>query len=546
MFCGIIPASMGGQISSGEHREAEWQFDAPDIRSVGRWLEGLSGDEPAVTAGETRLLTDTYLDTGDWRLYRAGYSLRLRRRGERAEITMKSLASEDGGPGLRVREEISEPVEGPDLGDLRKSPGPAGERLRALIGGRALRPIFEVRTCRSAYTLSLDGAEVGELALDETTIPLEDGQEPAALRRVEVEVEFGALERVAPFVEEMREGCRLRPATTSKYEAGLLARGLRPPGPPEFGPTGVDASLTVGEVAFAILRQQFAVFLAHEPGTRIGEDPEELHDMRVAGRRMRAAMQIFEDALPRRAGKLREELKWIAGVLGEVRDLDVQLGQLEEWISEAEDREPLAELRAVLEERRGRARKAMLRALDSRRYARLVEAFTGMLGHGPARRSRAGTLPVLAAAPDLVRRRYRKVCKIGDAITEESPAEDYHELRKRGKRLRYALEFLSGVYGDPARDLIKPLRALQDVLGDHQDAVVAISHLRELATAAGGSNGLSPPAIFVMGGIARCYETRAEGLRAQFPEAYAGIRGKRWKKLEKTMEDRRPVEAAES
>lgn len=529
---------------ASDQQEVEWQFDALDVRSVGRWLEEDSREQHlSITAGEAREISDTYLDTDDWRLHRAGYALRIRRKkGERrAEATMKLLASENGKPGLRSRREISEVLDGVSLEALGDASGPVGGRARSISGQKALRQIFEVNTRRSTYELVLDGAGVGEIALDETSIPVENGGKPAILRRVEVEVEPEELSRLEPFVERLRDACRLSPATASKYEAGLFARGLTPPEPPEFGPTGVDDSLTAGELAFRVLREQFVVFLVHEPGARIGDDLEELHDMRVATRRMRAAMKIFEEPLPARAQKFRDELKWVAGALGEVRDLDVQLEQLEGWISAAapEDREPLGALRTLLEERRGKARKAMLRTLDSRRYADFVGSFGEFLRRGPSRRSPAARRPILEAAPDLVRRPYKKVRKLGDTLTEESSGEEYHELRKKGKRLRYALEFLSDIYGDPAEELIKSLKQFQDVLGDHQDAEVTIAHLRELTVSKGRGPKLPPETVFVMGGIAHRYEVRARELRAEFPEAYGQVTGNRWKKLLDALEKAR-------
>jgi len=536
------------QDLTSDQQEVEWQFDALDTRPVRDWLENRSSEaDPRVGDGETREITDTYFDTGDWRIYRAGYSLRVRRKGtsRRQEATIKLLASTDGAPGLRRRREISESLESAD--DLAAAPGPIGERLRALAGARKLESIFEVRTWRGAYKISLDGNNVGEVALDDTEIPLENGEEPVRLRRVEVELEPGALDSLDSFVQELRESCRLWPATASKYEAALFARGLTPPGPPEFGPTAVDASLTVGQVAFAVMREQFGVFLSHEPGTRLGEDPEALHDMRVASRRMRAAMRIFKDALPVRSRKLRDELKWIAGVLGEVRDLDVQLEQLEGWVAEAspEDREPLGELRGVLEEKREKARKSMLRALDSRRYERFVNSCSEFLQRGPSRRSKAARRPVLEVGPEILGRRYHKVKKAGDRISKDSTPGEYHELRKKGKRLRYALEFHSDIYGKPAKDLTKSLKSLQDVLGGHQDAEVAIAQLRELAPPTDGRRrraGLSPRSLLVMGGIAHRHELRTAELRKLFPDSYSKVKGKPWKQLRKKMDGMRPSE----
>src|SRR5919112_4995392 len=94
-----------------DQQEVEWQFDALDVRPVGRWLKNGVGEEPVIVAGETREITDTYLDTEDWRIYQAGYALRLRRvEGKnKVEATMKLLASEGDAPGLRSRREISEP-----------------------------------------------------------------------------------------------------------------------------------------------------------------------------------------------------------------------------------------------------------------------------------------------------------------------------------------------------------------------------------------------------------------------------------------------------
>ena len=527
-----------------DHQEVEWQFDALDVRPVSRWLEGDSwGRAPAVAVGETREISDGYFDTEDWRIYRAGYALRVRRSGgKRVEATMKRLASANGKTGLRSRREISEPLDDADPETLNGATGPVGDRVRALTGPEALRALFEVRTHRSTHYLMLDGFRAGEIALDETTIPLDGEEDPARIRRVEVEVEPEALDRLEPFVQRLREECRLSPAVASKYESGLFARGISPPESPDFGPTVVDGSLSAGEFAFRILRKQFGIFLAHEPGTRIGEDPEELHDMRVATRRMRAAMKIFEDSLPARTRAFRDSLKWVAGALGEVRDIDVQLGHLEDWISDAapEDQEPLIALRTVLEGQRVKVRKAMLRTLDSRRYARLIASFGGFLRNGPSRRAVAARRPIMEAAPDLLRKPYRKVRKLGDPLTEESSGEEFHELRKKGKRLRYALEFLAGIYGESMNVCIGPLKELQDVLGDHQDAEVATTHLRELSVARGRGRRLPPETIFVMGGISHRYEIRARELRTQFPKAYRKAARKKWKKIRGVMEKANP------
>jgi triphosphatase len=580
----------GAEVGSGKKRrsgrpagmdiqEVEWQFDAGDPEVVEEWLEEYGSDSGfSVASGSTRELTDTYLDTEDWRLYRAGYALRVRRKGlnKTSELTMKSLvpAGDDSGGKVR-RREISERVrnvEG-DFPNLSEAHGPAGERLRTLAGSHEVRPLFEVRTRRRTFSLRLeahddsveggndsssgeivqdalgnvrrsgDGPRVAEIALDATEIWLDNGEEPARLSRVEVEVEEEAPAKVSGFVEEMRRSLDLEPTKTSKYEAGLYAAGLSPDGDPDLGPDDIDASMSAGEVAFAILRRQCAAMLAHEPGTRLGEDPEELHDMRVATRRMRAALKLFSGALPEQASFYRHELKWVAGALGDVRDLDVQIEHLEELSSkQEEDREAFGEVVEALEERRAEAHERMLEALNSDRYERFVSAFAGMLRRGPeGEEHEEGVVnePITAVAPDLVSRRYRKWRKSGKNLSEESPPEDYHEFRKEGKQLRYALEFLTDVYGEKPTDrLVKPLKEVQDGLGRHQDQIVAAELLENVAA---GARRLPPRTAFAMGALSEHHLQEAAGLRASLPRSKpyrALVKGKKWEGFEKAMEKR--------
>jgi len=194
-------------------------------------------------------------------------------------------------------------------------------------------------------------------------------------------------------VEQLRITCGLQPARLSKFEAGLLALGEELPGAPDLGPTDISATSTMGDLAFAVLRRQLAVLRAKEPGTRLGEDPEELHDMRVATRRLRAALSLFQSVLPVRAQMFREELGWLARLLGAVRDLDVQLEGLADMSGRDVDPAigpahnssgPFAELAALLEREREAARTDMLNGLDSVRWDRLAKGLTAMAQQGPA------------------------------------------------------------------------------------------------------------------------------------------------------------------
>jgi triphosphatase len=534
-----------------DHEEIEWQLEAVDLALVDNWLkEHPSGAGVTIVPEPARELRDVYYDTEDWRLYRAGYALRVRRDNESAEATMKALMPSEGG--IRRRREISEPLKG--VQTPKGIPGPVGERVRRVAGSADLRPLFEVSTRRRTFALcsetpssgeivedtsgnirlqnsEQDAIVLAEVALDESEI-FANGGDSTHLSRVEVEVGSDAAihDGVRDFVEVLKEALKLRPTRTSKFRTGLSVAGLSPEVAPDLGPTEIDATLSCGGVAFAILRRHFGQMLAHEPGVRLGEDPEELHDMRVATRRLRAALKLYSDFLPKRAERYERDLRWVAGALGEVRDLDVHLEGLSEEASR--NGEILEELVSLLRERRNEARRGMLEALDSNRYERLIASFSATLRRG---RSPTPTSPILEVAPNLIRDRYKKVRKSANRLSEDSPPEHYHDLRKKGKRLRYALEPLQEIYGKQAKKMVKLLKKTQDDLGDHQDFIVASGLMEELGVA-----GDRPPqVIFSMGSMAEGYGREASTIRMRFlgSKSLRSLKdGKEWRKLRKKME----------
>lgn len=523
--------------------EIEWQFDALDLRPVERWLAGLptiaveTGDGGTVTAlaGTPRRLVDSYLDTDDWRIARAGFVVRTRRRGRHDEITLKDTRPAEGS-GLRQRLEVTEVLPASGVAALGAE-GAVGRRLHAIVGSRRLREVLQVRTRRRPFALRVGGIDAAEVALDDTMIVVGGGQRPMQLRRVEVEVRPEWLEALEPIVDQLRASCGLQPASLSKFEAGLLAVGQEIPGSPDLGPTGISESSTMGELAYAVLRRQLGVLRDKEPGTRLGEDPEELHDMRVGTRRLRAALALFSDVLPVRAQVFREELGWLGRVLGAVRDLDVQQEGLADmaaatagWSAGArpDDHDPLAELSALLERERDTARAEMLGALDSVRWERLAKGLAAMVQQGPARRSLATRVPAVIGMPDLVVARHDKVTKAAKRAKRSGVVSDFHRLRIGCKRLRYALEFSSEVYGGRTSRFVRQLTALQDQLGLMQDAEVASIRLADLAT---GEAHLPAATVFVMGGVAELHRREVDRLLRRVPKKVSRIGGREWRDL---------------
>lgn len=533
--------------------EIEWQFDALDLRPVERWLGDIASGaalggpqelEPAVNGLRARplaarRLVDAYLDTADWRIGRSGFVLRVRRRAGGAEVTLKDSSPATGG--LRRRLEVTEPLPADGVAALGAD-GPVGRRLHALAGSRPLRQVLEVRTRRRPFSLHMGDGQVAEVALDDTVIEVTDSAQPVRLRRVEVEIDPQSVDRLSPLVARLRSECGLQPATLSKFEAGLLASGLRIPGGPDVGPVSVGGAPTVGELAFVVLRRNLVAMLAHEPGTRLGEDPEELHDMRVATRRMRAALAMFADALPARARHVRDELGWLADALGAVRDLDVQLERVAEWGREVpeSDRLALGDLERLLSRHRDEARRRLLHALESSRYERLVRSFTAMLRQGPSRRLAPGRPPAVVVVPDLVRVRHRAVTKAAKRARRSSAPDDLHRLRIRSKRLRYALEFVSELYPGQTGKYVKRLVRLQDSLGLMQDARVAAERLHAVVAQEG--RALSTLTVFVMGGVAERYRQEAGKLAKKVPKKMDALTGSHWHQMIGHL-DRRRLEA---
>jgi triphosphatase len=533
--------------------EVEWQFDALDLRPVERWLATLptlavetdGGGTVTALAQTPRRLVDSYLDTDDWRVARAGFVTRTRHRGRHVEVTMKDMHPAQGD-GLRQRLEVTEVMPPGGVGDLGPE-GPVGRRLRAVAGTRPLREVLQVRTRRRPFALRVGGVDVAEVALDDTVIVVGGGQRPMQLRRVEVEVQPEWIEALEPIVRQLRASCGLQPAHLSKFEAGLLAVGVEIPGSPDLGPTAVTPASTMGELAFAVVRRQLAVLRAKEPGTRLGEDPEELHDMRVATRRLRAALSLFAGVLPVRAQVFHEELGWLGRLLGSVRDLDVQLAGLADMDEEtatwrtdvsADDdgRDPLADLSELLQSEREAARTALLGGLDSMRWERLAKGLAAMAQQGPARRSVATRTPAVIGLPELVVARHDKVAKAAKKARRTGVVADFHRLRIRCKRLRYSLEFASEVYEGQTARYVRQLTAVQDELGLMQDAEVASLRLAEMAT---GDTALPAATVFVMGGVAERHRRDVNRYLRRLPKHASRVGGRAWRDLEDLMEDTR-------
>ena len=247
--------------------------------------------------------------------------------------------------------------------------------------------------------------------------------------------------------------------------------------------------------------------LAHEPGVRRGDDPEDVHQARVATRRLRSDLKTFAAAFSGDVAGLRDELAWLGGHLGAVRDADVLLER------RAAAGAPDA-VTAVLGAERDAARAELVAALDSARYRTLVGGLRGVEADDVSDR----------VLTKVVRRRWKQLKDAHSALGSHPEDDALHELRIRAKRVRYAAEASSPVLGKPVARLAKALARLQDALGGLQDAAVAEAWLTRTAQSAPSD------VAFACGVLVARERDAREVARRAWPDAWDGVVAarKRW------------------
>jgi CHAD domain-containing protein len=263
----------------------------------------------------------------------------------------------------------------------------------------------------------------------------------------------------------------------------------------------------------------------------------------VAGRRMDGILRQFQSSLPATFLGMRPLLKQVMRALGEVRDLDVALSELETFKRELpeSDREGVEPLRQHLESERRRARARMLGVLDSASAQENLQKLTSLLAVPSAASPQSSPGLALCVAPELIRVRYRKLRKRADLLRSDSSMEAYHEVRGRVKKFRYALEAVAVIYGKSAEQMLRTLRRWQDKLGVQQDAAVACRRLKALASAP--PEGIPPETLFLMGRLAEHYASASGQARKLYAKAYRRVRA-RWKRLRMNFEESAVNEAA--
>jgi len=436
-------------------------FRLPDLGGLGADL--------SVSSEEVQRTTAVYYDTCDLRLTRWACGLRHRS----SDAWTVKLPSAEEGPALVRREfHFASPPDRP--------PDAALDLVLAMTRGEPLEEIARLRTVRHRVSiLDASGQSLAEVTNDHVAVL--DGQRVACRFR-EVEVEFA--ERCPPgLLEEIV--ARLRRAGSGpahRVAKHLRALGLESGVVPEVSIPEVASDDPAAQVVRRAIATSVVALVRHDPGVRVDEDIEDVHQMRVAVRRLRSHLRTFRPLLDADwARGLQKDLRWLGSELGRVRDADVLAGRFRLAASEL----PAAERRAAkglldrLEETRGGDLERLLQALRSPRFLelaqRLVEA-----AREPRLRPEAGGPARVVVAP-LVQGRWKRLARSVDELGSQPEPAELHAVRIQAKHARYAAETMAPACGKPVRRFARALRGVQQALGHYQDAALATDWLREAA-----------------------------------------------------------------
>lgn len=447
-------------------------------------LAGLHERLSGFGRGASQRLATTYFDTADLLLARHGMALRLRRTGSGWLQTLKTGAARTA---FSARGEWETPAPGGrlQLGRLRDTPLAA---LLKSVGSPALVPLFTTRFTRRVWTVDVGKSRV-EVALDRGEVVAGRGRAVRRLPLLELELELKsgrprALFKLARQLMGKEEGepLPLLAFTESKAARGYRLLSGQPLAPVKAAAKGFVARLGPGQSADAALRQVIGhgveVLLANAQGLSDHEDPEFVHQARVALRRMRSTVRLWRKH-SRFPEPLVAELQWIGGELGAARDADVfvieTLPHLAEGLAPGLDG-AMRSLSEAARERRETARQHARAALASGRFAQLALDLLAWAHDAPD--DKAPRLRKLARRQ--LARAHQRLVDAARLFVALSP-ERRHRVRILAKRLRYALDlFAVALPPQPTAAYVERLSRLQDLLGALNDAAVARATLRDL------------------------------------------------------------------
>jgi CHAD domain-containing protein len=473
--------------------EIEAKFVVPDDEIAKQLRAIITIDTLKLTHGVTAHVHDTYFDTADRRLLAAGYASRRRHAApdSAVQITVKQIVDVLGA--IHEREELEITLT-EDVPPAQWPESPARDRIMSIIGDAPLQTLFELRQTRAKRDVLKDESVIAEWSMDDVRVRAGNHH----LKFAELEIELlpqGTTEDLANLAARVQDKWSLTPEGKSKFERALAfvdqVKAIPQKQRRRLPKIRLDDSMA--QAARKTLLQHWERMLEHEAGARAGTDIEQVHDMRVATRRLRAALRVFADHLDADTYKpFIKMLQRTAHALGAVRDLDVFRDKAQKYLSTLPDerKAELDPLLAAWQTEYLHARGKLIELLDSHAYTRMKTEFAQLLrtpGAGAAATEMNDGTPIAQRVRDVVPIMLLRGWAIVHAYDESVCAPDVplarlHQLRIASKDLRYTLEFFADVMNPNAQTLIEQMKQLQDHLGNLQDAVVACNLLYDFLT----------------------------------------------------------------
>jgi CHAD domain-containing protein len=452
-----------------------------------------------------RKLRTTHWDTADLRLARWGVALEY---------------SADPGWVLRLPA-TSEGMAAPDGAELHFEGGPEHPpedalRLVRVYARRAPVELVARLVTVTAETVLLDAPGTARARIVDDTVSVYSGPRiTQRFREIELFSSSPALLDIIATRYQVGGAQHARPRALVSRALGLVGTP-----PPEIGSVTLGGAATAGDVVRRALSTSVIRLLRHDPGVRLGIDAEDVHQARVATRRLRSDLRTFRPLLDEQwAEALRDDLRWLGGELGMVRDAEVLRDRLRAAAQSlpAADRRAALAIVAPLVGQVRTARRHLLSAIDTDRYLEVVDHLVAA-ARAPVLTEMAGS-PARDVLPGLVRKPWRSLKSGALAAQGEVPDEQLHDLRIRAKRCRYAAEAAAAATGRNAAKFAREVAALQEVLGELHDAVVAEAWLR----ARSSTSRVHETALFAAGELVALQRDAAERSRTGWPAAWKRV-----------------------
>jgi triphosphatase len=472
---------------------------------------------PHASAPKTERLVTTYFDTPNQDLARLGLSLRVRRAGGSRIQTIKSRGNGGGAATVRGEWEWPTPSDEPDL--TLAAGTPPGDQLPPGLGPE-LQPVIVTDVVRTARTLEFEGATI-EVALDSGSIKAGTGKE--SIHELELELREGRPAALYRLALELNAATPLAVEIESKAARGYRLKTGSLAGAVKASPVDLDTDVEAADGFRQIIANGLRHLLANRAAALAG-DAEGVHQARIAIRRMRSALQLFEPRLEEHTtAAFERELRRIGRVVGEARDWDVFcLEALPKSFDNTEEACWGSLMREAADSRRRAAREASAREIHAASFTALVLGLSAWTESGRENRRLLGDSgldrPLSDIAPKLLDRMDQKVNRCGRDIGLRAPAASLHPLRKSLKKLRYSVEFLSSFYpGKAAKAFLRRLKKLQKSLGLVNDAAAAITRAEQLA-----DDGRADLAVAV-GALALSQERACSRARRKLPRQWSAF-----------------------